>query len=80
MLPLSTPESAPTVDLLIDWDQQRERRPLWQPALFSILVHLFIFIFFRTLPDLPVRQFSMPVPTNAEMKAKAMPLVLPPSF
>ncbi len=80
MLPPSTSEPAtPTVDLLIDWGQQQhERRPWWQPALFSILFHLFLFIFFRSLPDLPVRQFNMPVPTTAELKAKATPLVMPP--
>ncbi len=78
MLPPSTSESAPpTVDFLIDWDQEQERRPLWQPALLSILAHLFLFIFFRSLPDLPVRQFNLPGPTVAELKPRVTPLVMP---
>ncbi|MBY0503351.1 MAG: TonB family protein [Bryobacteraceae bacterium] len=80
---MSTPdpvsESAPTVDLLIDWEGQRERRPLWVPAVLSLLTHVFLFVFFRTLPDLPVRQYTTPpTPSAAEMKAKAIPLMLPP--
>lgn len=80
MLPPPTSDSAPTVNLLIDWEHGRERRPLWVPALLSVLAHLFLYVFFRTLPELPVRQYTMPVPTAAEMKAKAMPLMLPPDL
>ena len=80
MQPQSTPESAPTVDLLIDWNDQPERRPLWVSALFSVLTHIFLIVFFHTLPDLPVRQYTAPVPTSAEMKAKAIPLMLPPDL
>ena len=80
MLPPPTSESAPTVDLLIDWGNQRDRRPLWVPALFSVLTHVFLIAFFRVLPDLPVRQYTAPVPTAAEMKAKATPLILPPDL
>ena len=32
------------------------------------------------LPDLPVRQFSSPMPTAAEMKVRATPLVMPPDL
>jgi TonB family protein len=79
LLPTSTSEPPlPELDLLIDWEQQRERRSLWPPALLSVLAHVVLFVFFRSLPDLPVRQFSFPVPTASEMKARATPLVLPP--
>ncbi len=81
MQPPPTPESGkPELDLLIDWEQQRERRPLWVPALFSILTHIVLITFFRALPDLPVRQYSLPAATAAEMKARATPLMLPPSL
>ena len=81
MLPPTTTEPfAPTPELLIDWGQQHERRKPWVPAVFSVLVHLFLYVFFRVLPDLPVRQFSSPMPTAAEMKARATPLVMPPDL
>ncbi len=81
MLPPSTSEpSAPTVDLLIDWGQKHERRNPWVPAALSVVAHLVIFVFFRALPDLPVRYYSTPAPTAAEMKVRATPLILPPNL
>ena len=80
MPPNPTEPATPTIDFLIDWDQQRERRPLWVPAVLSVVAHVFFYVFFRVLPDLPVRQFSSPMPTAAEMKARATPLVMPPDL
>ena len=80
-MPPTPIESEPiAVDFLIDWDQQRERRPIWVSVVLSILAHVFLYLFFRVLPDLPVRQYSFPVPTAAEMKARVTPLVMPPDL
>ena len=79
MLPPSTSESAPTVDFLIDWEHQYERRPLWLSVILSLLAHVFLYVFSHNLPDLPPRQYAtLRMPTAAELKAKATPLVMPP--